>query len=145
MIIPQYWLQKRDPKHPDRPIFRKGQENKEFAITIEDNPVINTLREEPFGFSIATKADEKQRFKDVILAINDIENESGIMTGKGQYDLEASPKNKYFVEGFGATPMRYKLLDMSARLFGRKTKRTRTPRSTSILQKDKRNLKPTQN
>ena len=78
MIIPQYWLQKRDPKHPDRPIFRKGQENKEFAITIEDNPVINTLREEPFGFSIATKADEKQRFKDVILAINDIENESGI-------------------------------------------------------------------
>ena len=138
MIIPQYWLQKRNPKHPDRPTFRKGQENKEFAITIEDSPVIDTLREEPFGFSIATKGDEKQRFKDVILAINDIENESGIMTGKGQYDLEASPKNKYFVEGFGATPMRYKLLDMSARLFGKKTKRTRTPRSTSILQKDKK-------
>jgi len=126
------------------PVFRAGAPNKPMPITVSE-PLVTTLeggteqKPTPFNFKIAPPTRPKDRFKDVVLAFDDIYNQTGIMEGADPYDLEIMDvTNPNYVEGFGARPLRLKFLDMGEALFGRGQKgrhRQATKRKTSKLTK----------
>ena len=111
--------------------FRGGNNNRELPIQVQDDPLVNTLSDEPFGFDIASKSHEKQRFKDVVLAFSDMWNNTGNMAGMDEIDVMG-------IKGLGDRKTRLKFLDIAKKikLYKERGDRPSLPQKPSILEKE---------
>jgi len=127
-IIRRDWHNKGGKKQGE---FRGGNNNRELAIEVQDDPLVNTLADEPFAFDIASKSQEKQRFKDVVLAFSDMWNNTGRMAGMEEIDVMG-------IKGLGDKKTRLKFLDIAKKikLYKERGDRPALPQKPSILEKE---------
>lgn len=111
--------------------FRYGNNNRELTIEVQDQPLVNTLSDEPFNFDIASKSHEKQRFKDVVLAFSDMWNNTGSMASFKEIDVMG-------IKGLGDKKTRLKFLDIAKKikLYKERGDRPALPQKPSILEKE---------
>jgi len=96
--------------------FRGGNNNRELTIQVQDDPLVNTLRAEPYEFDIAPISNEKQRFKDVVFAFSDIWNNTGIMADREEIDILGYKGDIPNVKGLGDKKTRLKFLDIAKKI-----------------------------
>ena len=127
-VVPEYWRQKQ--KH-----LAEWTNRPNFVIEVQDDPIVDYLKggtmDSPFSFEIAPKSNPKKRFMDVLLAFNDIHNNTGVMSGTEPFDI-MKDKN------LGGRKVKLKFLNLakSIGLYEERFDRPKVTRKASVIEKD---------
>ena len=127
-VVPEYWRQKQ--KH-----LAEWTNRPDFVIEVQDDPIVDYLKggtmDSPFSFEIAPKSDPQQRFIDVLLAFNDIHNNTGVMSGTDPFDIMKD-------DNLGGRKVKLKFLNLakSIGLYKDRFDKPKVTRKASVIEKE---------